>query len=163
MRSQLIVTIGPSILEFGDASGEEPAREDFPNRVAQAAEYIGSLSNQVYTAIGLNFGIESEPDTEDLPSKVMLDWLVKEDALKDTGYDVIGASARLWYVARDRMHDLRIEPRGNQYDGRNYFAHLNVHIELEGEMPSAEWLSQALKEEYADFMRVLSEVLEPGD
>ncbi len=163
MRSQLIVTIGPNRIQFGDASGEEPAREDFPDRVTQAAEYIRSLSGQVYTAVGLNFDVEWEPDHEDLPSKAMLDRFVKEGTLKDTGYDAIGASARLWYVARDRIYDLRIEPMGNQYDGRNYFAHLNVHIGLEGETPSAEWLSRALKEEYGDFMRVLTEVLEPKE
>ena len=161
MRSQLIVTIGPNRIQFDDASGQQPTREDFANRVSQAAEYIRSLSDQVYTAVGLNFDIEWEPDHEDLPSKVMLDRFVKESTLHESGYDAIGASTRLWYVARDRIYDLRIEPRGNQYDGRNYFAHLNVHIRLEGETPPAEWHSQALKEEYRDFLRVLREALQP--
>ena len=162
MRNQLTVTISPDRLVFDDRSGEEPTRTDFPDRVVKAAEYIGIQSNQVFAAVGLNFDIESEShdDDDELPSKAMLDRIVKEDVLKETGYDVIGASARLWYVARDRVHDLRIEPEGSQYDGREYHAHLNVHMVLDGEMPSAEWLSQALNEEYIDFMRVLTKVLE---
>ena len=163
MRNQLTVTISSNRLVFDDGSGEEPAREDFPSRVAQAAEYIGRQSNQTYGAVGLNFGIESEPHDKELPSHVMLDRLVKEDMLRDTEYDIVGASARLWYVARDRIHDLRIEPRGNQYDGRIYFAGLSVRVVLQGNMPSAEWLSQALNEEYSDFKRILTKVLGPRE
>ena len=163
MRNQLTVTINSNRLVFGDASGEEPAREDFPGRVAQAAEYIGRQSSQIYTTIGLNFEIESESDDKELPSHVMLDRLVREDTLNDTEYDLVGASARLWYVAHDRLHDLRIEPRGNQYDGLMYFAGLSVRIMLEDKWPSAEWLSQALNEEYGDFERVLTKVLEPKE
>ena len=48
-----------------------------------------------------------------------------------------------------------------QYDGRNYFASVNAHMGLQGEMPSVELLSQALNEEYSDFKRVLKRALEP--
>ena len=161
MRNQLTVTISPNRLVFGDASGEKPTREDFPLRVARASDYIGSLSNQMYATVGLNFDIEFKAVEEELPSHAMLHRLIKGDVLVDTGYDVVGASTRLWYVANDRRHDLRIEPRGNQYDGTDYYAHLNAHIELGNEMPSEEWLSQALIEEYSDFMRVLQKFLEP--
>ena len=162
MRNQLTVTISPNRLVFVDASGGAPARTDFPARVAEAAEYIGRQSDQSYSAVGLNFEIELEAEDEELPSRVMLFRLVKEDALAGTGYEAIGASARLWYVARDRIHDLRIEPRGNQFDGREYFAQLSVNMALEVEGDSGEWLSQALNEEYSDFRRVLTEVLETG-
>lgn len=161
MRNQLTVTISPNRLVFGDASGEEPAREDFAPRVAQASDYIGSLSNQVYGAVGLNFDIEFKAVDEELPSHAMLNRHMNSEVLKDTGYDTIGASTRLWYMARDRRHDLRIEPRGNQYDGTDYFAHLNVHIELAKEMTPDGWLSNALNEEYSDFKSVLQKVLEP--
>ena len=161
MRNQLTVTISPNRLVFGDASGEEPAREDFPRHVAEASDYIGSLSNQVYVAVGLNFDIESNPLDDELPSHAILNRLMKGEVLNNAGYDAVGASARLWYVARDRRHDLRIEPRGYQLDGSDYFAHLNVHIALGNEMPSEEWLSQALNEEYSDFKRVLQKVLVP--
>ena len=158
MRNQLTININPNRLVLGDASGDEPARKDFPGRVARIAEYVGQQSNQTYIAVGLNFDIELVSDDDELPSKAMLDWHVKEEVLKGTGCDVVGASARLWYVARDRMHDLRIEPRGNQYDGRDYFVHLNVHIVLEGDLPSAEWISQALDEEYSHLIRVLTDI-----
>ena len=163
MRNQLTVTISPSRLVFVDASGDAPARTDFSARVAQAAEHIGRQSDQTYSAVGLNFEIELEPDDQELPSRAMLFRFIKEDALAGTGYQAVGASARLWYAAHDRLHELRIEPRGNQYDGRGYFAYLNVHMVLQGEAPSAGWLSQALNEEYREFLRVLTDVLETGE
>ena len=163
MHNQITVTIRPNRLDFDDGSAEVPVRTDFPDRAARIAEYIGTQSNRNYAAVGLNFDIEAEPKDEELPSKVLLSCLVKEDALRDTGYDIMGASARFWYVARDRRYDLRLEPRDNLYEGRNYLAHLNVHVELGGEMPSAEWLSQALEQEYQDFTRVLTEILKPRE
>lgn len=161
MRNQFTITIRPNRLDFDDGSDEVPVRTDFPNRAAQIAEYIGKQSNQSYAAVGLNFEIEVEAEDEELPSKVLLSRLVKEDALGDTGYDIIGASAKFWYVVRDRRCELRIEPRENRYEGRNYFAHLNVHINMEDEVPSTEWLSQVLEQEYRDFIRVLTELLKP--
>ena len=161
MRNQFTITIKPNRLELDDGSDEVPVRTDFPDRAARIAEYIGKQSNQSYTAVGFNFDIEAESEDEELPSKVLLSRLVKEDALGDTGYDIIGASARFWYVVRDRRCDLRIEPRENRYEGRNYFAHLNVHIDMGNEVPSTEWLSQALEQEYRDFIRVLTEILRP--
>ena len=161
MRNQLIVTINASNLVFADASGEKPTRGDFPNRVAEVAAYVGSQSSQFYAAVGLSFGIESNPADNVLPSRAILSRLVKEEALKEKGYGVIGASTRFWYIAHDRRYDLRIEPRGSLHDSSNYFAQMDVHIALKGEMPSAEWLSQALNDEYDDFKGVLTEVLDP--
>ena len=163
MRNQITVTIKSNRLDFDDGSAEVPVRTDFSDRAAQIAAYIGKQSNLSYAAVGLVFNIEVESEDEELPSKVLLSHLVKEDALGNTGCDIIGASARFWYVVRDRRCDLRIEPRENRYEGRNYFAHLNVQIDIGNEVPSAEWLSQALDQEYHDFIRVLTEILKPRE
>lgn len=160
MRNQLILSVGSNKLQFADHSGHVPARDDFPIRVAHAAEYIGTASNHVYTAIGLNFEVEAKSAGEELPSQALLQRFVKEEALKGTGYDAVGASARLWYAAHDRIHDLRIEPRGNLYDARTYYAGLSTQIVLEGVLPSPEWLSHLLKEVYDDFIEVLTTVLD---
>lgn len=159
MQNQITVAIRPNRLDFDDGSAEVPVRTDFPDRVARTAEYIGKQSNLSYAAVGLNFHIEAEPENEELPSKVLLSRFVKEDALRDTGYEVMGASARFWYAARNRRYDLRLDPQESRYDGRNYLAHLNVHIGLGDEMPSTEWLSQTLDQEYRDFVKVLTEIL----
>ena len=161
MRNQLTVTIRQNRLDFDDGSAEVPVRMDFPDRAARIAEYIGKQSNLSYAAVGLNFHIEVGSKDEELPSKVLLSHLVKEDAFGDTGYDIMGASAKFWYAARDRRCDLRIEPQENQYAGRNYLAYLNVHMEVGGERPSADWLLQALDQEYRDFIRVLTKILKP--
>ena len=134
-------------------------RPDFPDRVARIAEYIKKQSNLSYAAVGFNFHIEAEPKGEELPSEVLLSHLVKEDALRDTGYDVMGASAKFWYAAHNRQYGLRLGPQESRYDGRNYLAHLNVHIGLGDEMPSTAWLSQTLDQEYRDFVKVLTEIL----
>ena len=159
MHNQITVTIRPNRLDFDDGSAEVPVRTDFSSRVVQIAEYIGRQSNRSYAAVGLNFDIEAEPKDEELPSKVILNRLMKEDALGDTGYDIMGASARFWYAARNRRYDLRFEPRESRYEGQNYLAHLNVHIELGSEKPSTEWLSQTLDQEYRGFIKVLTEIL----
>lgn len=134
-------------------------RPDFPDRAARIAEYIGKQSNLSYAAVGLNFHIEAEPKGEELPSEVLLSRLVKEGALRDTGYDVMGASARFWYAAHNKRYDLRLDPQESRYEGRNYLAHLNVHIGLGDEVPSTTWLSQTLDQEYRDFVKVLTEIL----
>ena len=161
MRSQLTVDISPNRLAFADRSGENPTRVDFPARVASVAEYVGRQSDQIYSAVGLNFEIEWKPDDERLPAKVMLGRIVNDDALLSTGYDIVGASVSLWYIARGMRHHLRVEPKGNQYDALNFYANLNIHVNLENQIPSAEWLSRALDEEYKDFTKVLTEVLTP--
>ena len=113
MRNQLTLTITPSILAFHDVSGEAPAREDFPGRVAQVAGHIGGRSHLTYSMVGLVFEIESKFEEEELPSQAMLRRFVREEALEGTGYTTIGASVRLWYVASERIHGLRVEPKGD--------------------------------------------------
>ena len=152
MRNQLTVTFSPNTLVFGDGSSEVPVRTDFPERVARIAEYIGLRSGLSYAAVGLNFAIEVEAGDEALPSQAMLGRLVRGDVLQSTGYNALGASVRYWYASSDKWYDLRIEPRGNEYDGPDYFAHLNVHINTGAEMPSAAWLTQALSEEYREYL-----------
>ena len=161
MRNQLTLTITPSILAFGDASGDAPARADFPGRVSRVADYIGNQSHVAYSRVGVVFDIESKPADEALPSQAVLSRFVREEVLEGTGYAAIGASARLWYLARDRLHGLRVEPKGDQPDSGDYYAHLDVQVNLKDELPSTEWLSQTLDEEYRDFLRVLDEVLRP--
>ena len=159
MRNQLTVTIAANRLQFDDRSSKEPVRKDFASRVVSAAEHIGGLSSMTYTAVGFNFDIESKSASVELPSHTMLDRLIRDDVFTGTKYKAIGASTRLWYTAPNRTYDLRIEPRGNQYDGNDYYAHLNAHIVLKDNMPSTQWLSGALQEEYDSFKRVLMEIL----
>ena len=159
MRNQFAVTIAPNALQFFDRSGEEPARADFAGRVVGVSEQISKLSGLGYAAIDLSFDIESRSASEELPSRVILERLTRDDVLTGTKYRVIGASARLWYTAAERRYDLRIEPRGNQQDGVNYYAHLNAHIMLKGHVPSAQWLSSTVQDEYKDFKRILIRIL----
>lgn len=159
MRNQLTVSIESNRLQFVDGSGEMPARVDFPVRVHRAAEYIRRQSDQTYSAVGLNFDIEAAADADELSSKAILDRLARRDAFEGTRYDVTGAATRFWYGIPDRRYDLRVEPRGNQYESETYLAYLNVHIELGREIPSQEWLSQTLHEEYADFIQTLTRIL----
>lgn len=159
MRNQLTVSIESNRLQFVDGSGDKPVRVDFPDRVHRAAEYIGRQSDQIYSAVGLNFDIEAAAVSGELPSKAILDCLARRDAFEGTRYDVAGAATRFWYGRRGRRYDLRVEPRENQHENETYFAHLNVHVELGREMPSQEWLSQTLYEEYVDFMQTLTRIL----
>ena len=104
--------------------------------------------------------LRSNATDEELPSRTTLNWFVKEDALIDTGYQAIGASARLWYAARDRLHDLRIEPKENQFDSANYFAGMYVHVALERTVPTAEMACrESLYEEHDAIRRVLTEMV----
>ena len=163
MRNQLVVAVSPDRVIFRDASGETPTRADFPGRISRVAEYIGGISNLEYTSVDLNFVVEASSGTVEMPSESIQRRFVRGDVLMDTENEVIGASVRLWYVARERRYDLRIEPLGNDYDGSEFFAHLKVHIELETQTPSEEWLSRALSEEYDYFITTLTEILEPGE
>ena len=158
MRNQLVATIDMNRLQFDDRSGEQPARQDFPDRVSRAAEFICRSSNQAYSAVGIIFEIEARPAVNVLPSNAMLNRFVKPDVLANTKYEAIGASARLWYSADDRTYEFRLEPRGNQYNGRDYFGHLNVGMRLSGTAPSSDMMSRILYEEYENFKRLLAEI-----
>ena len=92
-----------------------------------------------------------------------MDKLLKDDVLKGTGYDTIGASATLWYTAPNRTYELLLGPIGNRYDGSEYFAQLNVRIAMiDNVSATADWLSQTLSEEYNELERVLEETLGLG-
>ena len=158
MGSQFVATISANRLQLDDRSDERPARQDFPGRVTRAAEFIGRSSNQAYSAVGIIFEIEANPATNALPSQAMLDLFVKPGMLAGTKYNLIGATARLWYSADDRTYEFRLEPRGNQFGGRDYFAHLNIGVMLPGTVPSPAWLSRVLYEEYEEFKSFLSEI-----
>lgn len=160
MRNQFTVTITPVTLQFDDRSGEEPARGDFCDRLVSVADFIGSLSNLTYAAVGLNYDIEWPPTDNALPSSVILRRLIRADVDTGEDSDIIGASARLWYSVGDIRYDLRIEPRGNQHDSHGYFGHLNAHRPLNGEVPSLEWLSTTLHKEYSGFKRSLVRLLD---
>ena len=164
MRSQLTVAIdfNNNRLEFSDRSTQIPNRADFPARVAMATQYISKQINQSYAVIGFNYEIEWHSEGIERSSSTILEKVVKHDVLKQPLHNVLGASARLWYVLHDKNCDLRIEPRGNQFDAPTFYANLNVYTNLDSEVPSEEWLSQALKQEYQDFLRVLSDILSPG-
>ena len=159
MRNQLIVKISPTRLEFEDHSSEEPARDDFANRVVNVAQHISRLSSITYTAVGFNFGIESNSANEELPIQAVLKRFIRDDVLLGSKYSMIGAATRLWYTGHRRVYDLRIEPRGNQPDRDVYYALLNAHIELEGNVPTEQWLSLAMQEEYDGFKTILTETL----
>ncbi|MCY4474424.1 MAG: hypothetical protein OXC83_03190 [Chloroflexi bacterium] len=158
MRNQFVATISANRLQFDDRSEERPARQDFPDRVTRAAEFIGRSSNQAYSAVVIIFEIEASPAINVLPSETMLNLFVKPDVLAGTRYNAMGAAARLWYSADDRTYEFRLEPRGNQYNGRDYFAHLNIGVMLPGTVPSPAWLSRVLYEEYEEFKSFLSEI-----
>ena len=163
MRNQLVVAIYPDRAIFRDASGEVPTRDDFPARIASLAEYIAGISDLDYESVEIDFVIEASSNGEELPSAAILDRFVRSDVLRDTDKEAIGATVRLWYVASDRRYEIRIEPRGNEYDGNDYFAHIEVHIFLGGETPSEEWLTRTLRDEYSHFITTLSEILELRD
>ncbi len=163
MRNQFKVTIDANRLDFDDGSEQLPARSDFPERVATTAEHIVRQSDKICSAIGLNFHIEAASDDGELPSNAVLARLTRVDRLNSVGYKAIGVSARFWYEAGDsekKRYDLRLEPRGSQYAGANYFASLNVHFALSGGVPSVDWLSDGLNAEYREFLRILMQLLD---
>ena len=163
MRNQLALTISPSVLAFRDGSGEAPARGDFANRVAQVAQHIANQSHLSYSMLGFVFEIESKISDVELPSQIMLRRFVKTEALDGTACDALGASVRLWYRARGRIHSLRVEPKADQHDSRDFFGHVDVQMELGGSLPSSEWLSLTLNEEYRGFLGILDEILKPDE
>ena len=158
MRNQLVVTISTNRLHFEDRSEYLPSRQDFAARVTGAADFIGRSSGQAYSAVGITFEIEAKPDTNVMPSQNMRDIFIKPDLLAGTKYNLIGASARLWYSADDRTYEFRLEPRGNQLSAGNYFAHWYVGVLLPGTAPSQAWMSRILDEEYEAFKTLLSEI-----
>ena len=159
MRNQLTLIITPSILVFRDESGETPSREDFPKRVAQVALHVARMSQLRYVKVGMRFDVESKQERGELPSKIMLRRFVSREALAGLGYDVVGAAARVWYMARNSLHSLHIEPKEDDHDSPEYTAHLIAEIELESAFPSAEWIRHTLIEEYLDFLKVLGKML----
>lgn len=163
MRNQCVLAVMPTVLACYDASGKAPARRDFAGRVAQIAEHISNLSRLTYDKVGISFDIESKTADEELPSRAMLRRLVRREALKEMGYDVVGAAVKMWYVADGNLHSLQVEPKDNEHDSQHYHAHLSVEFDIQVSLLTREWLLQTLNKEYLDFLSVLDEVLESSE
>ena len=164
MRNQFTLTIKPDKLEFEDGSDEMPVRTDFPPRAVSIGKFIAQVSRQSYVAVGLHYHIEMESEGTELPSAVLLSRIVKEDVLGDTSYNLVGASGRFWYILRDTLCELRVEPLGNQINNRGYFAYLHVHIQTgNNDTITPEWIAAALNQGYQDLLRILAELLKPRD
>ena len=86
---------------------------------------------------------------------------MKGNLLQSTQYAATGAAARLWYTDGKSRYDLRGEPMENQYDGTDFYAHLNVHIALRPETPNPDWILQALHTEFDAFKAVLAWIFRP--
>ena len=163
MKNQCLIAVMPTVLAFRDASGLVPARKDFAGRVAQIAAHVSHLSRLTYDKVGISFDIESKTDDEELPSQTILRQLIRREALEEMGYNVVGAATRMWYVAHGRLYSLYVEPKENEHDSQHYNAHLSVEFDIQASLPSGEWLSQIVNEEYLDFLRVLEKVLESSE
>ena len=163
MRNQLTLVVAQSLLVFRDSSGDTPSREDFPRRVAKVAEHFADVCQIGYDKVGIKFEIEFKRDDGELPSRVLVQRVVKKKVLGEIGYDLIGASGSMWYEARGFLHHLNVGPKGSEVESHEYSADLGVEFELGRMPPSSEWLSRSLKEEYIDFLRVLGQMLNPKE
>ena len=158
MRNQLVATISPTRLQFQDRSQEQPARPDFPNRIVRVVDVFRKSVDLTLTAVGIVFEVHAGSDNATLPSQELQSF-VKDDVFVGTRYDLMGASMRVWYTHGGRQYDLRVEPIGNQYEGREYFVRLHTHIPLSPPSNmSEEWLSEALRKEHNDLRSVLTRI-----
>jgi hypothetical protein len=157
--SQLEMTITPYRVRFVDKSAEIPARSDFTEKVVQIVDILRRANNVVYSGFGLNFDVDIQPLGDRLAREVILDRFINSKSFASTGYNLVGASVEVWYIARERRHSLHIRPLGGNYSEIRYYCHLNAHFDITDALPDAKWLAQTIGEEYEDFKDVLSKSL----
>jgi len=160
MPNQFQAVITPNSVRFLDKSDKLPARTDFAARLVKLAEFIASENKLSYSAVGINFDIWYRREADERPSALILSRFVSQQAFAATGYDLIGAAVRLWYMARGMRHYIYFEPRGNQHDAPSYDSHLNVHLDLRDSLPTAKSMADAIHNEYEDFLRMIEVALE---
>lgn len=162
MASQIQMVIEGGRIVFRDRSDSKPTRPDFAERVVRLTRLVAETNMITFSRLGLNFDVQFRPPgaSQGSASRFILERFVRQDSLTEMGYPLTGASVRLWYEARDARHYLYIEPKGNDYDADAYHSHVNVTYTLvEPDIPEVEWLTQAIQEEYDDFLQVLSTTL----
>lgn len=156
MPSQLEIILSPERTRFVDKSDKIPARSDFAEKVVRITDILIRTNNVAYSGFGLNFDVNIKPLEGRLAREVISDRFISSESLTSTGYDLVGASVCLWYIARERRHRLQISPLGNNYSENRYYCHLNVNYDISDTFPDSEWLAQTISEEYEDFKNVLS-------
>lgn len=158
MANQFQMIINPIRIQFTDKSEKLPARKDFAERVVKLVDWISQSNKIDLSSLGLNFDLILKRGESNRASEYIRDRFVNAGIFATTGYKLIGASVRLWYMARGIRHYLYIEPLGNSYDAEEFYAHINVHYKQPTPFNSS-WLTTAIMEEYKDFRKVLSTVL----
>lgn len=159
MPNQFEMVMNPRRTRFVDRSDQMPTRGDFTESVARIADILVRTNNIVYKGLGLNFEVNIAPLGDRLAREVISERFINSTNFSSTGYDLVGASVRIWYIARERRHFLYIEPLGNNYSETHYYSHLNIHYDFPDTLPDSEWLSHIISEEYEDFKTVLSRSL----
>ena len=160
MAAQIQVKVTPRQIQVHDRSDQQPCKEDFPERAVGVAGYFAKINDSIYRDVGVNFDLSFTRDLDELPSQFILKRAIRDDVFDSIGHVPKGASVRFWYDARGMAHHLYVEPRGNSFEGADFYAHINVNYRAEGDSPTVEWLRETIQTEYQDFINVLRSVLD---
>lgn len=157
LRDQVGVEIHRKRLQIVDHSESLPCRDGF-SRMAAAVVYLVRASGAVVTAYGFNYDIEFTLPSEAEAAAAIANRFINTDAIRRlAGIETVGGAVRFFYYRDHRRCFLYLEPRRNKLGTREFFAHVNVHSDLDNEdaFASDAVLDTAFRTEYEHFAVVV--------
>jgi len=161
LSDQVEIRIGQGRIQISDHSNSQPGTERFTDIICELTSLLESTSNVKYRAFGWNYGITFKLPLGRLPSEVIAERFInREEIRRKSGLDIVGGAIRFFYRKDSALCYLHLEPRRNILDADLYYAHVNVNFDIAEKLPARDDLDRSFKDEYADFLRTVSAILD---
>lgn len=162
LSDQVDIRIGQGRIQVSDRSSNQPGTDRFTTIICGLSSLLVDTSKVNYRAFGWNYEITFKlPLVDRLPAEVIAERFInREELRRKANLDIAGGAIRFFYRKGDGLYYLHLEPRQNKLDADLYFAHVNVHYEIEGSLPTQEDLQKSFKSEYDDFLKIVSSILD---
>lgn len=158
LRDQIGVEIQRNRLQIRDHSDSLPCRDGFTRIAAELVNLVRQADTTTLTAYGFNYDVAFGLGKHDKAARTIAQRFMNTEAIERlSGIHVAGGAVRFFYHRDHRRCYLYLEPRRNDLEASEFYAHVNVHFDLEKEdvLVAEEALDKAFRHEYADFVNVI--------
>lgn len=163
LRDQIGVEVHRNRLQIRDHSDSLPCRDGFTRIAAELVNWVRQAGTTALTAYGFNYDVTFRLATHDRAAAAIAERFINADAIQRlAGIQVVGGAIRFFYHRDHRRCYLYLEPRQNDLQTSEFFAHINVHFDLAREdvLVTQEALDTAFGREYDHFISVVANLFE---
>jgi hypothetical protein len=160
LRDQVEITIGQGRVQILDHSDEKPGTNKLPRIVVGLTDLLAKSCGVSFRAIGFNYDVVFSVASSELPSHVIAKRFINQEAIKTAvGKDVLGGGVRFFYQKDTFRYNMYLEPQNSRLESNRFYAHLNVHIDLENFKLKEAELGSLFKREYDGFIEAVEAMI----